>query len=447
MSTIARLTKATLLALTFLIISGCQKLLDIDPPKNELPSEVIYSVNLTLADALAADEFRALSSAARYAVLQNNTYEAQNSRFISDIWDDSYTSIYSFNSIVERLTGNTAISEPIARQMRLEALTMRAYCYLQLVRHFGDVPLVITTNVNVSALLPKSPATTVYNQIIQDLTEAKAGLNAAYTSNSGVSGRSQVNQSVAAALLAQAYLATGNWQGAISNATEVIDRTDLYQLLPGNQLGNIFLAGSREAILQLGPALNATSGYTNEGQEFVSNNFTFALRYTLTNGLLNSFEANDLRRSAWVRAVSLNGINASEPYKFQNYDNDSAVASGRNEAPTMIRLAEMYLIRAEANAALANTTATLADINIIRNRAGLPSLSAGVNLNLAVEQERRVELFCEHGDRWLSLKRTGRVNTVIGALKPTWQPRAQLYPIPQTAIDANPNLTQNEGYR
>ncbi|AMR32495.1 hypothetical protein A0256_14205 [Mucilaginibacter sp. PAMC 26640] len=466
----SKLIKTAVLASFILVVSGCKKLLDIDPPKNELPSAVIfnsaetargalsgaysqlsgsqtYSVNLTLADALAADELRALSSSPRFALLQNNTYEAQNSSYISDIWGDTYTSIYSFNSIIERLTNNTVISEPIARQMRSEALAMRAYCYLQLVRHFGEVPLVITTNVNVSALLPKSSVTDVYNQIIQDLTEAKAGLSVAYATNAGVSGRSQVNQSVAAALLAQAYLATGNWQGAITNATEVINHTDLYELLPGNRLTDVFLAGSREAILQLGPALNATSGYTNEGQEFVSNDFTFALPYTLTNGLLNSFESNDLRRSAWVRAVSLDGVDASEPYKYQNSDNDDAVASGRNEAPTIIRLAEIYLIRAEANAALANTAATLADLNIIRGRAGLQPLSAGVNLSLAVEQERRVELFCEHGDRWLSLKRTGRVNAVIGALKPTWQPRAQLYPIPQTAIDANPNLTQNQGYR
>jgi hypothetical protein len=470
MINISKLIKSAGLAFFIFISTGCQKLLDIKPPKNELPSEVIfnsvesargalsgaysqlsgsqsYSLNLTLADALAADELHSLSGSARYAALENNTYEPQSSSYTSDIWTDSYTSIYSFNSIIERLTNNTAVGETAARQMRSEALAMRAYCYMQLVSHFGDVPLVVSTNVNVTALLPRSSVAAVYTQIIQDLTEAKAGLSEAYVSNSGVSGRSQVNRSAATALLARAYLATGNAQGAVSNATEVINHTDMYGLLPGNQLNNVFLAGSREAIFQLGSALNETSGYTNEGQEFVSGIYTFALPYTLTDALLNSFEPGDLRRSAWVRDVTLDGVNASESFKYENSDNDDAVASGRNEAPTVIRLAEMYLLRAEANAALGNAAAALTDVNIIRSRAGLPALASGVNLNLAIEHERRIELFCERGDRWLSLKRTGRINAVLGAAKPTWQSFAQLFPIPQTAIDANPNLTQNQGYR
>lgn len=470
MNNIAKTTQTIVLALFVLIVSSCKKLLDIEPPKNELPSEVIFSsaetargalsgaysqlsssqtfsVNLTVTDALASDELRALSSSARFALLQNNTYEAQNSSYIRDMWTDAYTSIYSFNNIIERLNNNTAISAPVARQIRSEALAMRAYCYLFLAGHFGDVPLVLSTNVNATALQPKSPAAAVYTRIVADLMEAKAGLDVGYVSNSGISSRSQINRAGATALLARAYLATGNYQQAISNATEVIGQTSLYQLLPASELNNIFLAGSREAVFQLGAAFNATSGYTSEGQELVSDQFTFALRYTLTNGLLNAFEPNDLRRTAWVRQVSLNGVNAAEPYKYHNTDADAATASGRNEAPTVIRLAEMYLIRAEANNALGNTTAALADVNIIRNRAALPSLSAGVNLNLAIEQERRIEFFCERGDRWLSLKRTGRVNAVIGTLKQTWQPFAQLFPIPQTEIDANPNLTQNAGYR
>lgn len=170
--------------------------------------------------------------------------------------------------------------------------------------------------------------------------------------------------------------------------------------------------------------------------------------FTLSDGLLNSFEAGDARRTAWVRQVTLNGITASEPYKYQNYDTESATDSQRFEAPTVIRLAELYLIRAEANAALGNSQLVLSDLNIIRARAGLPSLSSAVNLNDAVLQERRIELFCERGDRWLTLKRTGQVNTVLSAAKPaTWQSYAQWFPLPQTAIDSNPNLIQNQGYR
>jgi len=452
-------------------LSGCKKLLDIDPPKNERPSEVVfgsvetakaalsgaystlaqsqtYSVNLTLANALAADELRALSGTARYAALQNNTYEPLTSSYTSDIWTDSYTSIYQFNSIIIGLTNNPAVSAAVSKQIVAEAKTMRAYCYLQLVSLFGDVPLVLTTNVDQTALTPRVAASAVYTQIIQDLNEAKADLGENYVSNGGVSNRMQANKSTASALLSRVYLTTGNAQEAIRNASEVIGHTALYQLLPGTQLNDVFLANSREAILQFGSALNATSGYTNEAQAFVSNPFSFSLSFTLSDGLLSAFEPNDLRRTAWVRQVTKNGVTAAEPYKYQNYDSESATASQRFEVPTVIRLAEIYLIRAEAYAASGNRALALADVKIIRDRAGLTGLPTDVNIDDAILQERRTELFCERGDRWLSLKRTGRINAVLAALKPaTWQSFAQLFPIPQTARDTNPNLTQNQGYR
>lgn len=451
--------------------SGCKKLLDIDPPKNERPSEVVfgsvetakaalsgaygtlsqsqtYSINLTLANALAADELRALSGTARYAALQNNTYEPLTSSYTSDIWTDSYTSIYQFNSIIIGLTNNPAVNAAVSKQIVAEAKTMRAYCYLQLVGLFGDVPLVLTTNVDQTALTPRVAASTIYTQIIQDLNEAKADLGEDYVSNGGVSNRMQANKSTASALLSRAYLNTGNAQEAIRNASEVIGHTALYQLLPGTQLNDVFLANSREAILQFGSALNATSGYTNEAQAFVSNPFSFSLSFTLSESLLKAFELNDLRRTAWVREVTKNGVTAAEPYKYQNYDSESAIASQRFEVPTVIRLAEIYLIRAEAYAASGNRALAMADVKTIRDRAGLTDLPANVNIDDAILQERRIELFCERGDRWLSLKRMGRINTVLAAAKPaTWQSFAQLFPLPQTAIDTNPNLTQNQGYR
>jgi len=471
MNNLYKLLRSVCFISALFTVSGCKKLLDIDPPKNERPSGVVfgsvetakaalsgaystlsqsqtYSVNLTLANALAADELRALSGTARYAALQNNTYEPMTSSYTSDIWNDSYTSIYQFNSIIIGLSNNPAVTATVSKQIVAEAKTMRAYCYLQLVGLFGDVPLVLTTNVDQTALTPRVAASTVYTQIIQDLNEAKADLGEDYVSNSGVSNRMQANRSTASALLSRAYLTIGNAQEAIRNASEVISNTGLYQLLPGSRLNDVFLANSREAILQLGSSLNATSGYTNEGQAFVSNPFSFSLSFTLSDGLLAAFEPNDLRRAAWVRPVTMNGITASEPYKYKNYDRESATASQRVEVPTVVRLAEIYLIRAEAYAATGNRALALADLKTIRDRAGLTQLSANVNVEDAVLRERRIELFCERGDRWLSLKRTGRIDAVLGAAKPsTWQSYAQLFPIPQTAIDTNPNLIQNQGYR
>ncbi|MFW0718630.1 RagB/SusD family nutrient uptake outer membrane protein [Pedobacter sp. N23S346] len=471
MNNIAKLFTAACLLAVGVVNSGCKKILDIDSPVNERPTSVVfsspetaraalsgaysnlsssqtYALNMTVANALAADELRAVASPARYAPLFTNSYNAITSSSTADMWNDSYVSIYRFNAIIAGLSNNTAISESVSRQLIAEAKAMRGYLYMQLVALFGDAPLVLTTNVEITATLPRTAATSVYAQIIQDLTEAKAALSDAYPSNAGVSNRQQVNKAAATAMLAKAYLATGNWQEASRNAAEVIANTGLYRLLPGDRLSDVFLANSTEAILQLGSALNATSGYTNEGQSLQSGPFSSASPFSLTQNLLASFEAGDLRREAWVRTVTIRGITAYEPYKYRNVDTDAATAAGREELPTILRLADMYLVRAEANLGLGNVQAALDDLNLIRRRAGLSTpLTSSINVALAIEHERQIELFCERGDRWLTLKRTGRVNTVMSAAKPdTWRSFAQFFPIPQTAMDSNPNLIQNQGY-
>jgi hypothetical protein len=114
-----------------------------------------------------------------------------------------------------------------------------------------------------------------------------------------------------------------------------------------------------------------------------------------------------------------------------------------------MRLAEQYLIRAEARATLgANISGALSDLNVTRLRAGLQA-STTTNPAVLLDEialENRKEFFCEQGFRWFNLKRTGQADAVLGALKPSYRPAAKLLPIPQSAIDANPNLTQNPGY-
>ncbi|HEU4473178.1 MAG TPA: RagB/SusD family nutrient uptake outer membrane protein, partial [Flavisolibacter sp.] len=116
----------------------------------------------------------------------------------------------------------------------------------------------------------------------------------------------------------------------------------------------------------------------------------------------------------------------------------------------VFRLAEQYLIRAEARMHKGDIQGSISDLNIIRSRAGLPSLPVTltpVQLATAIEQERRVELFCEWGHRWQDLKRTGRAGAVLSTAKaPNWQSTDELYPIPAVEMQNNPFLTQNPGY-
>jgi hypothetical protein len=117
----------------------------------------------------------------------------------------------------------------------------------------------------------------------------------------------------------------------------------------------------------------------------------------------------------------------------------------------VMRVAEQFLIRAEARVQQDKLETGRADLDSIRMRAGLLPLATNLDkaaLIRAVEQERKVELFVEWGHRWFDLKRTGRSATVLGPIKGVnWQATDTIYPIPSDAIRTNVFLTQNEGYK
>ena len=139
------------------------------------------------------------------------------------------------------------------------------------------------------------------------------------------------------------------------------------------------------------------------------------------------------------------------PYKYKLYFTGQPPV----EYPTLLRLAEQYLIRAEARAQQGNLSGpngSLADLNFIRQRAGLPPSTASTQPDVltAILNERRMELFTEYGHRWLDLIRTQQVNAVMSLVTPgkggIWQATDTLYPIPLTDIKADLNIRQNPGY-
>ena len=118
----------------------------------------------------------------------------------------------------------------------------------------------------------------------------------------------------------------------------------------------------------------------------------------------------------------------------------------------VLRLPEQYLIRAEARIHQGNLNGAMADINVIRKRAGLELLSsntvdikADALMNIVLE-ERRKEFFTEWGHRWLDLKRTRRSEAILSPGNPSWENTDVLYPIPQQERIKNSNLSQNPGY-
>lgn len=237
-------------------------------------------------------------------------------------------------------------------------------------------------------------------------------------------------------MLARVHLYNGQWQEAEAEATAVIG-SGSYSLV--SNLNNVFLMNSNETIWQLMPT--STSLNTWEGNQFIPAT-SAAPTYPLTASLLSSFTAPDQRKAAWTKSVVVSSVNYTHPFKYK-------VRTGTTltEYYVVLRLAELYLVRAEARARQSKISLALADLNTIRTRAGLANatISDQAAMLLAVEQERRLELFAEWGHRWFDLKRTGRANALL-AFKTGWQDTDTLYPIPNAELLRNPMLTQNPGY-
>ena len=172
----------------------------------------------------------------------------------------------------------------------------------------------------------------------------------------------------------------------------------------------------------------------------------------LSEQFLNNFEVVDQRKASWTGSVTISNSAGTSIYFFPYKYKSATLNATVTEYTMVLRLAEQYLIRAEAKALLNDINGGKSDIDVIRLRAGLPKCSASDKTSLlaAIQHERQVELFTEWGHRWLDLKRTGAIEiemeTVATQKGTTWNTNWQWYPIPFYDITQNGNLKQNTGY-
>jgi hypothetical protein len=362
-----------------------------------------------------------------------NTYLATDAT-ASQFWSTGYQNIYYINACLSGISSSSAISESLKQSLIGELKMVRAMNYFYLVNLYGGVPIVTSTDYTVTADLPRSSVDSVYAFMLSDLTDARGTLKATYPS----AGRARPNLYTADALLARLYLYRGQYVQADAMASEIIN-SGLYSLVG---LNSVFVSGSNEAIWQL-PAIGVTY-QTSEATAFIPFSSAAAPSWQVTSYLLNSFELNDLRKTSWVGTSTVIGKNYYYPFKYKKQLATATPADGY----VVFRLAEQYLIRAEALAQQNKPDSALADLNTIRNRAGLANSTASTAPQIlsAVMQERRIEFFCEWGHRWFDLIRSGTINSVLSTVKTGWMPAAALLPVPSTDIQNDPSLTQNPGY-
>jgi hypothetical protein len=374
---------------------------------------------------------------------------------IAQFWNSCYASIRDANRIIENIKISTALLEPTRTQLTADAKFTRALLYFYLVNLFGDVPLVLSTDYQRTAFQPRALQKDVYQQIVNDLTTAKADLPERYDGlpNSNIRPTSWA----AAALLARVYLYQSDWTNAALLSSLVINNGTFHLA----SLNQVFMATSPETILQLVPAQadNGVATYnTGEAALFLpAPGSTKPPPCPLTDALINSFEPGDARKDNWVNSLPANGQSYSYPYKYKVYKSPAPFI----EYNILLRLAEQYLIRAEAQARLGQWASAISDLNTLRDRAKLMPLSLPASqsqLLTAIIHERQVELFTEWGHRWFDVNRLAAdthqqdplqmllLNPFAAKKGASWQDYKKWWPIPARQLLLNPQLTQNIGY-
>lgn len=370
---------------------------------------------------------------------------------VRDSWIRTYDVINMTNIVLDKID---IVDESERERVQGEALCVRGMMYFELVRFWGlqwepgttnnqlGVPIKLTPTYGIedAVFIPRSSVSDVYNQAISDLTTAETLL-----ADYGING-TRANTYTASAFLSRIYLQQSNFEQAALSADRVISSGE-YSLVDVPNAAFNRDANTSEDVFAIQQSKNSNAGVSNDGltthyaslfghgrgdiiitDQHLAKYETGDLRGQVTDGLADNATFNDVPTMFYV------GID-------QNPGNTMIVkwADGAKNIP-VVRLAEMYLTRAEGNfeAGTAHGSSPLEDINVIRNRAGLGDLTV-VDQN-AIRNERRMELAYEG----FALHDIRRWNQSVGALP--YNDASLVLPIPEREIDVNPEMEQNPGY-
>ena len=450
-------------AVLIAIASSCQSTLDVKPTSEvDEASAIIDAVSARSAvagayDALQEDYYYAepfitinellsdnmihTGTFTSYVEADDNLLTAQNDH-AQGHWEDVYKAINRANILIQKIPSVPGLTDAEKNQIVGEAYFLRALHYHNLVKEYGGVPLRLEplTNILEAANVTRATVPEVYAQVLADLNQAEALMTVDRETRAGSRGGARALR--ARVLLYQASpgptgMNTQNWAAAEAAATTMLSMSgyalapvysDLFSGTGGNTSEDIFRIR-----------------FTDQDANSIGYYYTVKSlggRYELgpSAEIRGAYEAGDARRTWSIKA---------DPNRATRFYVSKFPTVAGTEHPHAIRLAEVYLIRAEARAMQNNLAGAVADYNLIRARAGLSQHVLGVNVVTqadvlaAIRKERRLELAFE-GDRWPDLVRSNLAVSVMGL---TDRPYQQLYPIPQSERDVTtPPLDQNPGY-
>ncbi|HWV67352.1 RagB/SusD family nutrient uptake outer membrane protein [Chitinophaga sp.] len=480
----ALLHKTGFTVLLLCLCTSCSKLLD-ETPKSAVtenfyntPAEVeaavnaiftpLRSTNMSVYEATLECQSDYANGRGSWAPLHEfQGLNDANITRVSGLWNAFYLAIRNANLVTGNAPNGNAISKTDADRFIAEAKFMRAFCYFQLVRNWGGVPLRTEENIK-QVDLKKSTAEEVYNFILSDLDAAETSLP------EKPSSVGRPSKWAAKTLLADVYLQLGKYAEARDKADEVI-KSNQFSMVPitsksdfQNKVAGPELLSTSEEIFYLKYMRQAGQGnymlwITNHPNTKL---FNFGGSYVLygdeTSEFFSSWDSNDLRKALWDKLDI--GLGAHTLISSRYTDTKAASKEGAGNDDPVYSYADALLIYAEASCRAGNapTAAGMEALNQVRRRAygKAPGMPSETDLQLAdynaatftgrVLQERAYE-FQISGKRWLDLKRSGTAKAVIlAATGKTIAEKHYLWPIPLSEMNYNkaldPAKDQNPGY-
>ena len=412
------------------ILTGTYAILatgDIYGGRTQVSAELLAQTGVT-----ATTDFRWRGTFAEFRQMYGKTMVVNNG-LVQSIWARSYEAINSANIVIDNIG---KISDPAkAKTMIAEAKFIQSLVYFDLVRLFGKPFDATATNSQLGVVIrptaiydynadlsaERSTVDQVYNLII-------AGLNQAYT-DLPANNDFYANKYAAKALLARVYLQQQNYPAALSAAQDVIANS-------GARLSATYK--------------DAFNHDVNQSEDIFAIQIT---KQTGENQMVNHYGSEDVGGRGGdieIRGTYLNKFtdlnDERRNFNYINSDNGRRLTNkfiSEFGDVNIIRLAEMYLIRAECNFRLGSTTGAtpLADVNLLRTRAKATNFAA-VTLN-DILRERLLELAAE-GHAIHDVKRTK--GTIVGNSPYAWNSDKLVFPIPLRETDYNKKITQNPGY-
>jgi tetratricopeptide (TPR) repeat protein len=437
-----------------LTVSSCNKFLDVKPLESISDAVTITDQNSALTalrgvySALASSDYYGTSfqsigylsgdnivwtgSQSQVQEFINHKVNADNST-IAGVWNAIYRTINRANNVLAKVPTVTdpALTTALKNQYLGEAYAIRALAYFDLARTFGGVPLITSPTVKPTDNfgIKRSTQAETYAQVIKDLETAEPLLPTTVD-------RYRVTQKTVFALKSRYYLYQKDYAKAEEFATKLITDATNYKL--AKPYGAFFQSdarGTTESVFEI--FYNGTTEVNSHRGQWQPQ----------TNGGTRQWAPNDavvtLLNNPAIggnRSTLVAKDNQNRWYGNLYYHNPASDPS------YIFRIAEAYLIRAEARAQQDKLPEALTDINAVRDRAGLTTLTTITTATkdavlLAVENERRVE-FALEPHRWFDLVRTNRAAAVLNVT----DPNRYVLPIPVQQLLSDPVLTQNPGY-